>query len=85
VGWSCGKNERRLNTKTDCVSCSGRKKGNVEDHVKDGGTRLKMVLKITGIKRQAGNGQRPSGVEEGLRGGRGTRQRIVALGKMEQK
>ena len=57
----------------------------MEDHVKDGGTRLKMVLKITGIKRQAGNGQRPSGVEEGLRGGRGTRQRIVALGKMEQK
>jgi hypothetical protein len=42
-------------------------------------------LNITGIK-QAGNGKRPSGVDEkGLSGRQAARQRIVALAKRERK
>jgi hypothetical protein len=39
--WSCWKNRKPSNIKTNCSINNGKKQGKEEDHVKDGQTSLK--------------------------------------------
>jgi hypothetical protein len=51
-------------------------KGMEEDHVKDAQTRVKG-LKYNGNKKQAGNGQRPLGMEEDCTGSQGSQWTVL--------